>query len=171
MDLGMAEERCSTANPDAARALLTKARGDAREALAELRDLARGIRPALLSERGLGAALEALAARTPLPTTVDRRLDERLPAAVESAVYFVVAEALTNAVKHGGAARPRAGRAAAATRLRGRGRATTATAAPTPAAAGSTGLRQRVAALDGTLTRRRPAGGPTVVHAELPCAS
>ena len=99
LDLGMAEERFDR-DPEGARELVEKARGEARLAMGELRDLARGIRPALLSERGLGEAIGALAARTPLPTNVEVDLDGRLPAPVELAAYFTVAEALTNAVKH-----------------------------------------------------------------------
>ena len=99
LDLGMAEERFDR-DPEGARELVEKARGEARLAMGELRDLARGIRPALLSERGLGEAIGALAARTSLPTTVEVDLDGRLPAPVELAAYFTVAEALTNAVKH-----------------------------------------------------------------------
>ncbi len=169
LDLGMAEDRFDR-DPEGARELLTKARGDAREALAELRDLARGIRPALLAERGLGDALEALAARTPLPTTVAVVLDERPPATVEAAVYFTATEALTNAVKHSGARRARVhvwaddGRIKAEVRDDGRGGAD-------PRGGGLDGLRRRLAVLDGTLTVDSPPGGPTTIRAEVPCAS
>ena len=83
----MAEERFDR-DPDGARELVGKARGEAKLAMGELRDLARGIRPALLSERGLGEAIGALAARTSLPTRVEVDLDGRLPAPVELAAYF-----------------------------------------------------------------------------------
>src|SRR3954469_18753313 len=91
--------------PDGARELVEKAREEAKQGLAELRDLARGMRPALLAERGLPEAIRALAARTQLPTTVSVSPGPRVPPAVESAAYFVVAEALTNAVKHSAATR------------------------------------------------------------------
>src|SRR5215212_2440394 len=102
LDLGMAEDRFER-DPEGARELVEKARAEARLAMEELRDLARGIRPALLTERGLGEAIGALAARTPLPTTVDVDVDGRLEAPVELAAYFTVAEALTNAVRHASA--------------------------------------------------------------------
>ena len=99
MSLGMAEEKLSS-DPEQARALLEEARGEARTALTELRDLARGIHPPILSDRGLEAAITALAARSPLAATIDADLPRRPPAAVEGAAYFVVAEALANATKH-----------------------------------------------------------------------
>jgi signal transduction histidine kinase len=169
MDLGMAEERFER-DPDGARELVEKARDEARLALSELRDLARGMRPALLAERGLAEAVRSLAARTPLPTTAVVEPGARVPPAVESAAYFVVAEALTNAVKH-----------SAATRLTvditrdgdllvvqvaddGVGGADAN-------GSGLSGLRKRVEALDGTLRIASPRGGPTLLHAELPCGS
>jgi signal transduction histidine kinase len=169
MDLGMAEDRFDR-DPEGARELVEKARGEAKLAMGELRDLARGIRPALLAERGLGEAIGALAARTPLPTQVDVDLDERLPAPVELAAYFTVAEALTNAVKHAQAhaAKVRVwredGRVRIEVRDDGHGGAD-------PAGHGLDGLHKRLAALDGTLAIASPRGGPTVLYAEVPCAS
>src|SRR3954451_10747673 len=104
MDLGMAEERFER-DPDGARELVEKARDEARLALSELRDRPRGMRPALLAERGFAEAVRAIAAWTPLPTTATVEPGPRVPPAVESAAYFVVAEALTNAVKHSAATR------------------------------------------------------------------
>lgn len=104
MSLGMAEQKLAT-DPDAARQLLAEARAGAGEALKELRDLARGIHPPVLADRGLEAALAALAARSPLPVDVSVELDVRPPEPVETAVYFVAAEALANAAKHAGASR------------------------------------------------------------------
>jgi signal transduction histidine kinase len=168
MDLGMAEDRFER-DPEGARELVEKARAEAKQAIGELRALARGMRPALLAERGLEEAVRALAARTPLPTSVRVEAGERLPAAVETAAYFVAAEALTNAVKHGGARR-------AAVRVEreddrlvvevtddGRGGADAN-------GNGLSGLRKRVEALDGTLRVASPPGGPTLVRAEVPCA-
>src|SRR5215218_1403700 len=104
MDLGLAEERFDR-DPEGARALVGEAREEAKRALAELRDLARGIRPSLLAERGLGPALTALAARSPIPASVDLDVPDGLPDAVETATWFVVSEALANTGKHSGAAR------------------------------------------------------------------
>ncbi|MES1248412.1 MAG: sensor domain-containing protein, partial [Actinomycetota bacterium] len=98
MSLGLAEQRLAD-DPDGARRLLEEARTGAEEALRELRDLARGIHPPVLSDRGLEAALAALVARLPLPVEVDVDLPERPPAAQETAAYFVAAEALANASK------------------------------------------------------------------------
>jgi signal transduction histidine kinase len=169
MDLGMAEERFER-DPEGARELVEKARDEAKHALAELRDLARGMRPALLAERGLAEAIRALAARTKLPTTVSVDPGERVPPAVESAAYFVVAEALTNAVKH-----------SAATRLTVEVTrdgdmlvvqvADDGVGGADPNGSGLTGLRKRVEALDGVLRIASPPGGPTLLHAELPCGS
>jgi signal transduction histidine kinase len=169
LDLGMAEERFER-DPAGARELVEKARGEAKLAMGELRDLARGIRPALLAERGLSEAISALAARTPLPTTVEVDLDGRLPAPVELAAYFTVAEALTNAVKHAEAHSARVHVWRDGERLRievrddGRGGADAS-------GHGLEGLTKRLGALDGTLAIASPRGGPTVLYAEVPCAS
>jgi signal transduction histidine kinase len=169
MDLGMAEERFDR-DPEGARELVGEARQEARRALAELRDLARGIRPSVLAERGLGAAIAALAARSPIPARATVDVPRRLPAAVESAAWFVVSEALANAGKHSGAGRATVLVVARNGVLRvevvddGGGGAD-------PHGAGLTGLAQRVAALDGTLEVNSPPGGPTVVRAVVPCAS
>ena len=104
MDLGMAEERFDR-DPESARELVGEAREEAKRALAELRDLARGMRPSLLAERGLGPAIVALAARSPVPATATVDVPGKLPAAVETAAWFVVSEALANTAKHSGAAR------------------------------------------------------------------
>jgi len=168
MSLGLAEQRLE-ADPDEARQLLVEAKLGAREALEELRDLARGIHPPVLADRGLGAAVTALAARSPIEVSVSV-VGERPPAAVESAAYFVAAEALANATKHATAHHVEIRIARASDKLSvevrddGRGGAD-------PSGAGLTGLRRRVEALDGRLTVDSPAGGPTVILAELPCAS
>jgi signal transduction histidine kinase len=148
--------------------LVGEAREEAKRALAELRDLARGIRPSLLAERGLGAAVAALAARSPIPATATVAIDRRPPAQVETAAWFVVSEALTNTAKHSGATRAtvwvtqRNGDLHVDVVDDGRGGAD-------PAGAGLKGLAQRVEALDGTLEVNSPPGGPTVVRAVLPC--
>jgi len=160
MQLGRAEERVS--------ALLRRAREDAGAAIAELRDLARGIAPPILADRGLAAAIEALGRRAPMPVTVDADPDQRPLPVVETAAYFVVAESLTNVAKHGGGA-------AARVRVQRVGDDLVLTIADDgpggadPNGGGLTGLRHRVEALDGTLTVSSTPGGGTTVHAELPC--
>jgi signal transduction histidine kinase len=169
MSLGLAEQKLES-DPEGALKLVAEARAGIGEALEELRDLARGIHPPVLADRGLGAALAMLADRSALPVAVSVELDERLPPAVESAAYFVVAEAIANAGKHSGASRigvevaRRGGVLEVEIEDDGRGGAD-------PAGGGLDGLRRRVEALDGTLAVTSPAGGPTTVHAELPCAS
>jgi signal transduction histidine kinase len=169
MSLGMAEEKLKT-DPEGALLLLAEARSGARAALEELRDLARGIHPPILTDRGLEAAITALAAHSPVPVSVSVGVPQRPAAAVETAAYFVVAEALANAIKYGGAERIDVriwrsnGTLVAEVEDDGAGGAD-------PEGSGLTGLRQRVAALDGTFTVDSPAGGPTKVRAELPCGS
>jgi signal transduction histidine kinase len=165
LQLAMARERLR--EPDGAAALLDGARDELSSTLAELRQLARGLHPAVLTNRGLAAAVRSLAARTPVPARVAGVPSRRLPPAVESAAYFVVAESLTNLAKHAGAG-------AAVVRLAeadgalvvevqddGRGGAD-------PEGSGLRGLAVRVAALDGTLRVTSPPGGGTVVRARIP---
>jgi signal transduction histidine kinase len=167
MSLGMAEEKLRT-DPDGALVLLAEARSGARAALEELRDLARGIHPPILTDRGLEAAITALAAHSPVPVAVVVGVPKRPAAAVETAAYFVVAEALTNAIKYAAAERIEVriwrsnGTLVAEVEDDGFGGAD-------PQGEGLTGLHQRVAALDGTFTIESPTGGPTRVRAELPC--
>ena len=177
MRIGLAK-RAYERDPQAGRRLLDEAQEHAEQALAELRHVVRGIHPPILTDRGLVGAARALAAGSGLDVTVEANdLDDgpRAPVAVESAAYFVVAEALTNAARHSGSARAAVRLARTRTGLRvvvrdeGKGGATT----PDGADAGGTGLpgmRRRVAALDGSLTVTSPVGGPTVIEAELPCA-
>jgi len=166
MRLGRAEERLAD-QPEIA-ALVRGAREDAGLAIAELRDLARGIAPPILADRGLAAAVEALGRRAPMPVTVDADPDQRPLPVVETAAYFVVAEALTNVAKH-------AAGAAARVHVRREGEALVldvdddGPGGADPDGGGLTGLRHRVEALDGTLTVTSPAGEGTHVHAELPC--
>jgi signal transduction histidine kinase len=168
MDLGMAEQQARS-DPQAAEELVRRARENAGQALVELRELARGMRPALIAERGLGEAVRALVARSPLPATAEVKLEGALPAAVETAAYYVVAEALTNAAKHASAT-------SVAVRLWRTGDllvvevSDDGVGGADPSGGGLTGLRRRVAALDGALRVASPAGGPTLVRAELPCA-
>jgi signal transduction histidine kinase len=169
MSLGMAEQKFRT-DPEGAQQLLAEARAGVAEALRELRDLARGVYPPVLSDRGLEAALVSLADRSPLRTTVDVALADRPAQQAEAAAYFVAAEALANAAKHSGATRVAirvartGGQLAVEVTDDGRGGAD-------PSGSGLSGLRRRVEALDGSLSVDSPAGGPTTIRAELPCGS
>jgi signal transduction histidine kinase len=166
MQLGRAEERLSD-QPEAA-ALVRQARDEAGAAIRELRDLARGIAPPVLADRGLGAALEALAQRSAVDAQVRVAVTERLPAVLETAAYFVVAEALTNVVKHAQATaawvdvHQHEGALVASVSDDGRGGAD-------PGGSGLMGLRTRVEAVDGTLAVQERPGGGTIVRAEMPC--
>jgi PAS domain S-box-containing protein len=157
-------------DPDAAQQLLVSASAELAHALEELRELARGIHPANLSDRGLDAALEALASRAPLPVRLDPP-DGRLPAQVEAAVYYVVSEALANVAKYAGASgvdvrvERRNGTALVEVADDGVGGADPAQGS------GLRGLADRVAALDGRLDVESPPGAGTRITAEIPCAS
>jgi signal transduction histidine kinase len=140
------------------------------KALEELRRLAAGIRPAVLSDAGLGAALESLAENAPLPVTLRQAVDRRLPDSVEAAAYFAVCEALTNAAKHAHAtqvtitASLKDGRLVVAVSDDGVG------GAEFGGGSGLSGLVDRITALDGGLTLDSPEGSGTRVEFELPCA-
>jgi signal transduction histidine kinase len=148
--------------------LIAQAREEAQLAVKELRELARGIHPAVLSDRGLGPALEALAGRAPIPVTVDGVPAEPLPTDVEAAVYFVTSEALTNVAKyaHADEASIRVSVENGCLHLEigddGVG------GADTSAGSGLSGLCDRIEALDGALTIESPRGGGTMVRAEIP---
>jgi len=167
MSLGMAEQKLAS-EPEAAAELLADARVGAGEALRELRDLARGIHPPVLADRGLDAAVRALAAASPISVTVSATVPERPKPPVESAAYFVVAEALANAGKHSGARRVDvrilSGEGVLSVEVHDDG-----AGGADPAGGGLSGLRRRVEALDGSLRVLSPPGGPTTIRAELPC--
>jgi signal transduction histidine kinase len=167
LTLGMAESRLK-ADPDAAAELISQAREEAGLAVRELRELASGIHPALLSERGLGPALEALASRAPVPTTVEGVPAQRLPPPVESAAYFVTAEALTNVAKYAGAMSAAVTLAVDHGRLRLLVRDDGAGGADPLKGSGLRGLNDRVEALDGVLHVDSPPGLGTTVIAEIP---
>ncbi|MFI5792041.1 sensor histidine kinase [Streptomyces sp. NPDC051677] len=168
MDLGTVEMLLDK-NPEKARELLAQARQSSAEALAELRDLVRGIHPPVLAERGLGDAVRALALRLPLATEVTVELPGRAEAPVESAAYFAVSEVLTNAVKHSGADRIWIDLHHADGCLRisvtdnGKGGAVLGSGSGLP------GIERRLGTFDGVLAVSSPAGGPTMVTMEMPC--
>ncbi len=169
MVIGLADELIDR-NPAEAHKLLAEARESSGTALVELRHLVRGIHPPVLAERGLDGAVRALALSLPVPITVDIDLPGRPDTPVESAAYFAVAEALTNMIRH---SRAHTGSVS----LRHADGALTmvvtddGTGGADPAAGtGLRGIERRLAAFDGTMALSSPAGGPTVITMELPCA-
>jgi signal transduction histidine kinase len=166
MGLRLAQRKLLDA-PGEADELLTATSAELTEAIADLRELAQGIHPAVLTDRGLGEALEVLAARTPIPVSLDLSLPRRLPDAVEVAAYYVASEALANVVKHSGAssARVRADGTNGCAEIEvaddGAGTADVS-------GSGLRGLRDRVETLDGHLYVASAPGRGTVVRAELP---
>lgn len=167
MGLGLAKEKMKT-EPAAAHELVEEAHEEAKQALSEIRELVRGIHPAVLTDRGLDAAISALAGRCPMPVSVEVRIEERSPEAVESTAYFVVAEALTNVARHSGASE------AHVSVWRERNRIVVEVyddgvgGAKASHGSGLSGIADRLAALDGELFVQSPPGGPTRVRAELP---
>ncbi|TGZ07887.1 sensor histidine kinase [Streptomyces rhizosphaericola] len=167
MDLGLAKEKL-TDDPEAAARMVEEAHGEVKVALQELRDLARGIHPAVLTDRGLDAALSAIASRCTVPVTVEVDLDARPAQAIEGIAYFTVSELLQNVSKHAGATRATVDVWRTSDRLmlqvtdNGRGGAAAA------AGGGLAGLTERLDAVDGVLVVDSPSGGPTTVTAELP---
>jgi signal transduction histidine kinase len=169
MDIGRARAKMEN-DPDGARLLIEQAHSGTRAAISELRDLARGIYPAILTDRGLDAALSALAARAPVPVSISVDLPERPPAVVESIAYFTVAEALTNVAKYAQATQ-------AAVQVVRQGDEVTVEirddgqgGASLVHGGGLAGLADRAATIDGALTVDSPPGGPTIVRAVLPCS-
>jgi signal transduction histidine kinase len=171
IDLGLATERIDT-DPEGAKELVRASQEQAREALAEIRRLVRGIAPSILLDRGLVPAIESITGRGPIRTTVRSELapGERMSAAVERTAYFVVSEALANVAKHSGAAncevrvRREADHLVVEVWDDGRGGAMVA------AGGGLAGLASRVAGVDGSFSVTSPPGGPTLVRAALPVA-
>jgi signal transduction histidine kinase len=169
LELSMVASRLES-DPAGARELLKTAQGDLAHGLDELRELARGIHPAMLTERGLGAALDALAARAPVPVELATVPEERLAAGVEAAAYYVVAESITNVAKYAHASR------ATVSVARTNGCATVTVSddgvggADPAAGSGLSGLAARVEALNGRLDVESPPGGGTRIKAEIPLA-
>jgi len=171
IDLGLASERIDT-DPEGAKELMRSSQEQAREALAEIRQLVRGIAPSILLDRGLVPAIESITGRGPIRTSIRSELapGTRLSAAVERTAYFVASEALANISKHSGASN-------CEVRVRlegdqlvveiwddGKGGAILAPGG------GLAGLASRVAGVDGTLTVTSPSGGPTLIRAAIPVA-
>lgn len=168
MSLGRAKAKFDH-DPNAVRDLIDEAHLDAKLAVSELRDLARGIYPAVLGDRGLDAALSAQAAKSPIHVDVQVDVEPRPPAAVETTAYFIVGETLTNIAKHSGAteAGVKVWRTDSMVIVEitdnGHG------GAEVRPGGGLAGLADRAATIDGVITVVSPAGGPTVIRADLPC--
>ncbi|UYQ63766.1 sensor histidine kinase [Streptomyces peucetius] len=167
MGLGLAKEKLLE-DPDAAAAMVDEAHGEVKLALQELRDLARGIHPAVLTDRGLDAALSAVASRCTAPVAVTVDLDERPAAAIEGIAYFTVSELLQNISKHARATRASVDVWRSQDRLmlqvtdNGKG------GVRLDSGGGLAGLAERLGAVDGVLAVDSPSGGPTTITAELP---
>ena len=165
--LSLAEARFKT-DPERAAELISRARDEAEQAIKDLRDLARGIHPAVLSDLGLGAAVDALAARAPIPVAVSGVPSAPLPPAVEAAAYFSIAEALTNVAKYARASECSVCFSLEDARLRVEVRDDGVGGADPSTGSGLLGLRDRVEALDGRLEIESPPGAGTTVVVEMP---
>jgi len=168
MTLGRAKNRLGDRDP-AVRSLIEEAHSEALQAIAEIRDLTRGLHPPVLTDRGLDAAISAVAARSPVPVRVTVEVDPRPSLTIESIAYFVVTEALTNVAKHADAAQAEVRIVRTGNTLTvqvsddGRG------GAHLGGGSGLQGLSDRVGGVDGRLSLSSPLGGPTVLTAEVPC--
>ena len=171
MTLGLAQQKIDN-DPDAAKELIAEAHTSTKAAITELRQLARGIHASVLDDRGLDAALSALAGRSHIPVSLDVRMDGRCSREAEAAVYFSIAESLTNAAKHS-----RASEARVTVRLRD-GRVLWARVedngmggAQVQPGGGLDGIANRILAAGGTFRLESPVGGPTSLEVNVPCAS
>ncbi|WP_246498155.1 sensor histidine kinase [Natronoglycomyces albus] len=168
LSIGMAEDMVDT-DPEGAKALLAEARDESQNALNEIRNLARGIHPPVLADRGFSGALQAMALANPLPVTIIYKVTGKLPGTVESAVYFATSEVFTNITKHAHASKVAvivayvAGQFVIEVQDDGIGGASAETGG------GLEGVRRRVSAFDGTIDIDSPQGGPTTVTIAIPC--
>jgi signal transduction histidine kinase len=176
MNLGMARARLTDV-PEPVQRAIADAHEEAMLALSEVREFIRGLHPAVLNDRGLDAALSGLAARAPLPVRLRVEMAEPASPSVEAVAYFIVSEALTNVAKHAQASQAEVTVTRAGKLLEivvadnGSGGAAASGDNAVGSGTGLTGLMQRAASVDGTLTIDSPRGGPTVITAELPCGS
>lgn len=168
MDLGRAREKMDT-DPEASRRIIEDSHEQAKQVLIDMRDLVRGIHPAVLTDRGRDAAISAIAGRSPVPVAVDVSFRERLPDEVEGTAYFVVVEALANIARHSAATQAGVDIRREGNWLRitvsdnGRG------GANPEQGTGFRGLRDRITALDGSFALSSPAGRGTRLTVEIPC--
>ena len=176
MTLGLAQQKIDT-DPAAAKALIDEAHTSTKAAITELRQLARGIHASVLDDRGLDAALSALAGRSPVPVVLDVRLDGRCSRTAEAALYFSIAESITNAAKHSRASecrvtvRRRTDEATGAVTLWARVEDNGVGGARVIAGGGLDGIVNRIVAAGGTSRLDSPHGGPTSLEVSVPCAS
>ena len=168
INLGMARAQVSTA--EEARQAIADAHEEAKSALAELRDLIRGLHPAVLEDRGLDAALSGVAARMPIPVRLTVDLPRRPAPVIEAVAYFVVSEGLANIVKHAQASQAEVVVSRAGDRLHIIVSDDGAGGADPSRGTGLTGLAKRAASVDGTFEIVSPPGGPTLLTVDLPCA-
>ncbi len=167
MNLGLAKLDAEPGSAVATR--LDEAHGQAKQVLAELRELIAGVHPQILTDRGLGAAVDEIAGRSPVPVDVDIVLPGRLSPTAEATAYFVVSEALTNVARHSGAASALVRGRVGANQLMVEVRDNGIGGASIDGGRGLRGLTDRVAAAGGKLVLSSPLGGPTLVRVELPC--
>ncbi|SEB38209.1 sensor histidine kinase [Microbacterium hydrocarbonoxydans] len=171
MTLGLAQQKIDN-DPNAAKELIAEAHTSTKAAITELRQLARGIHASVLDDRGLDAALSALAGRSHIPVSLDVRMDGRCSREAEAAVYFSIAESLTNAAKHS-----RASEARVTVRLRDGGVLWARVedngmgGAQVQPGGGLDGIANRILAAGGTFRLESPVGGPTSLEVNVPCAS
>lgn len=171
MDLGRARDRMESNDIEAVRELLVKSHEESKIVLKELRDLVRGIHPAVLSDRGLDAAISAIAGRSPIPVGVDVDLPTRQPEEVEGTAYFVVVEGLTNIAKHSHATEANVLISRKGEWLRIEISDNGLGGADPSRGTGLAGLRDRIQALDGRMQIDSPEGGGTRLVVEIPCVS
>jgi signal transduction histidine kinase len=170
LDLKIVQARIED-DPGGAAALLAAAREELALAIDELRELARGLHPPILTERGLRVALESLANRSPMPVRIEAPLARRLPDEIETALYYLVAEALTNATKHAQASSATVRLSVAGDRVTVRVRDDGTGGAAVRAGGGLRGLAERLEALGGELEVDSPAGAGTTLTGVIPLAA
>ncbi len=169
--LGEARLKLEGGDAESGQRLVAGAHEEAKAALKEIRDLVRGIHPVILEDRGLDAALSAVVARAPIPVALTVEVAQRPSASIESTAYFVVNEALTNVARHAAATRAHVAVVRAGDRLVIEVRDDGVGGADASRGTGLQGLRDRVAAVGGTMHVISPDGGPTTISVEVPCAS